>query len=165
MWSGWAGSRTFQPTGVASKGTFGGFQGGHRPRWSKATARQEKTRRDHRGWSTHTAASRGKSAKPNPAPNGIFVTSGEIGTNAMHPPGKRSIDINNGQRRHNTANRHRYAQRICDHAIHNQIFKPTNAMPGGMWSGCAGSRTFQPTTAANQHIIGVYQGGHRPRWS
>jgi hypothetical protein len=26
--------------------------------------------------------------------NGIFVTSGEIGTHAMHPPRKRNIDIN-----------------------------------------------------------------------
>ena len=37
---------------------------------------------------------RNKPAKPNPAPNGSFITSGEIGTNAMHPPGKRSISIN-----------------------------------------------------------------------
>jgi hypothetical protein len=48
----------------------------------------------HRGWSTHIATSRNKPAKPNQAPNGIFITSGEIGTNAMHPPGKRSININ-----------------------------------------------------------------------
>jgi hypothetical protein len=53
-------------------------------------------------------ASRDRPAKPNRAPNGIFVTSGEIGThamhpprkresigtNAMHPPGKSNIDIN-----------------------------------------------------------------------
>jgi hypothetical protein len=51
-------------------------------------------RRDHRGWSTHKKASRNKPAKPKPVPIGIFVTSGEIGTHAMHPPGKRSIDIN-----------------------------------------------------------------------
>jgi hypothetical protein len=51
-------------------------------------------RRDHRGWSPHMAASRNKPAKPNPVPNRIFVTPGEIGTWAMHPPGKRSIDIN-----------------------------------------------------------------------
>ena len=94
MWSGWAGSRTFQPTTVASQHIIGVYQGGHRPRWSNGTARQEKTRRDHRGWSTHITTSRGKRAKPNPAPNGIFVTSGEIGTHAMHPPGKR---INNNK--------------------------------------------------------------------
>jgi hypothetical protein len=40
-------------------------------------------------------ASRDKPAKPNPAPNGSFITSGEIGTNAMHPPGERSMDISN----------------------------------------------------------------------
>ena len=39
-------------------------------------------------------ASRDRPAKPNPAPTGIFVTSGEIGTNTMHLPGKRSIGIN-----------------------------------------------------------------------
>ncbi|MFY8052331.1 MAG: hypothetical protein ACOVP2_06925 [Armatimonadaceae bacterium] len=109
MWSGCAGSRSFQPTEIASQHVIGVYQGGHRPRWSNGTARQEKTRRDHRGWSTHKATSRGKPAKPNPAPNGIFVTSGEIGTNAMHPPGKRSIDINNEQNHHDRAKLHRYA--------------------------------------------------------
>jgi hypothetical protein len=39
------------------------------------------------------AASRNKPAKPNPASNRNFIPSGEIGTHAMHPPGKRSIDI------------------------------------------------------------------------
>ena len=43
-------------------------------------------------------ASRDKPAKPNQAPNGIFVTSGEIGTNTMHPPGERSIGINKCQK-------------------------------------------------------------------
>jgi hypothetical protein len=43
-------------------------------------------------------ASRDKPAKPNPVPNGSFITSGEIGTNAMHPPGKRSIGINKCQK-------------------------------------------------------------------
>ena len=39
-------------------------------------------------------ASRDKPAKPNRAQNGNFVTSGEIGTNTMHLPGKRSIGVN-----------------------------------------------------------------------
>jgi hypothetical protein len=39
------------------------------------------------------AASRNKPAKPNPVPNRIFVTPGETGAHAIHPPGKRSIDI------------------------------------------------------------------------
>ena len=43
-------------------------------------------------------ASRDRKAKPNPAPNGIFITSGELGTNAMHPPGKRNISINKLQK-------------------------------------------------------------------
>ena len=46
-------------------------------------------RRDHRGWSPHKTASRNEQAKPNRAANRIFITSGEIGTHAMHPPGKR----------------------------------------------------------------------------
>ena len=87
--SGCAGSRTFQPTGGASQESFGVCQGGHRPRWSKPADRQKTTHRDHRGWSTHKKASRNKPAKPKPVPNRIFVTSGEIGAHAMHPPGKR----------------------------------------------------------------------------
>jgi hypothetical protein len=50
--------------------------------------------RDHRGWSPHMDASRDKPAKPNHPAIRSFVTSGEIGTNAMHPPAKRSIGIN-----------------------------------------------------------------------
>ncbi len=61
---------------------------------------------DHRGWSTHTVALRDKTAKPNQAPSGIFVTSGEIGTNAMHPPGKRSIGINKFQNHEAIPNRY-----------------------------------------------------------
>jgi hypothetical protein len=51
----------------------------------------KQTHRDHRGWSTHMAASRDKTAKPKHPANRNFVTSGEIGTNAMHPPGKRTL--------------------------------------------------------------------------
>ncbi len=52
------------------------------------------------------AASRDRPAKPNRVQNGIFVTSGEIGTSAMHPPGKRSICINNWQNHDATPNRY-----------------------------------------------------------
>ena len=51
-------------------------------------------------------ASRNTPAKPNRATNGIFITSGEIGTNAMHLPGKRSIDINNWQKQKAILNRY-----------------------------------------------------------
>ena len=98
MWSGCAGSRTCQPPGVASKWTFGVYQGGNRPRWSKPTNHQKPTRRDHRGWSPHKTASPNKLAKPKHPANRIFVTSGELGTNAMHPSGKRSMDINKCQK-------------------------------------------------------------------
>ena len=37
--------------------------------------------------------------------NGLFVTSGEIGTHAMHPPGQRIIDINKRQNRIETRGR------------------------------------------------------------
>ena len=50
--------------------------------------------------------SRNKPAKPNQAPNAIFITSGEIGTNAMHPPGKRRMDINNWQNQKAILNRY-----------------------------------------------------------
>ena len=43
--------------------------------------------------------------------------------------------------------------------------KRGSATPGGMWSGCAGSRTFQPADFVSQWTFGVWQGGHRPRWS
>ncbi len=39
-------------------------------------------------------ASRDKPAKPNHPEIRSFVTSGEIGTHAMQPPGERSIGIN-----------------------------------------------------------------------
>ncbi len=71
----------------------------------KSNSTTLKTRRDHRGWSTHTVASRDKPAKPNRPRNGIFVTSGEIGTNAIHPPGERIIDVNKQQNRINTRGR------------------------------------------------------------
>jgi hypothetical protein len=43
--------------------------------------------------------------------------------------------------------------------------KRESATPGGMWSGCAGSRTFQPPGVASKWTFGGCQGGHRPRWS
>lgn len=43
--------------------------------------------------------------------------------------------------------------------------KRNNATPGGIWSGCAGSRTFQPPGVASKSTFGVCQGGNRPRWS
>ena len=43
--------------------------------------------------------------EPNQGPNANFVTSGEIGTNAMHPPGKRSIGINKSHCRTDTHGR------------------------------------------------------------
>ena len=48
--------------------------------------------------------------------NGIFVTSGEIGACAMHPPGKRIIHINKCQNRIETRGRTRRSaptRRIC----------------------------------------------------
>jgi hypothetical protein len=44
--------------------------------------------------------------EPNQVPNGISITSGEIGTHAMHLPGERSIDINNWQKQKAILNRH-----------------------------------------------------------
>ena len=38
MWSGWAASRTFHGSLVASQDAFGGWQGGYRPRWSFSTS-------------------------------------------------------------------------------------------------------------------------------
>ena len=38
MWSGWAASRTGQLSDTESQLTFGGYQGGHRPRWPLPTS-------------------------------------------------------------------------------------------------------------------------------
>ena len=38
MWSGWAASRTFHGSLVASQDAFGGWQGGYRPRWPLPTS-------------------------------------------------------------------------------------------------------------------------------
>jgi hypothetical protein len=62
------------------------------------------------------AASRDRPAKPNRAPNGIFIPPGEIGAHAMHPPGERSIDINKWQNRE--VNRLRYG-----------VFHPSTTTP------------------------------------
>jgi len=76
------------------------------------------------------------------------LTSGEIGTCAMHPPGKRSIDINKGQNHHDKTYRHRYARadtavrpyaEICSmkgqpNTGHRQSNIETNQRDGG-WNG------------------------------
>ena len=43
----------------------------------------------HRGWSTHLARERYRQAQPNQLVIGFCVTSGDLGTYAMHPPRKR----------------------------------------------------------------------------
>ena len=80
---------------------------------------------DHRGWSPHIAASRDKPAKPKYPPNGIFITSGEIGTNAMHPPGKRIRSDSMSQRQGTSETRGRTrrsapTQRKCFNIRHHQ---------------------------------------------
>jgi hypothetical protein len=61
--------------------------------------------------------------------NGIFVTPGEIGTHAMHPPGTRIIDIDKRENRIDTRGRTRRSaptRRICpmvrDSKFGNGIF-------------------------------------------
>jgi hypothetical protein len=41
MWSGWAASRSVQCSDFASQYAFGGYQGGHHPRWPIPTQRIE----------------------------------------------------------------------------------------------------------------------------
>jgi hypothetical protein len=43
--------------------------------------------------------------------------------------------------------------------------KSESATPGGMWSGCAGSRTCQPPGGATKWTFGGCHGGNRLRWS
>ena len=83
-------------------------------------------RRDHRRWSPHMEASRNEQAKPNPSHNGIRVSSGEIGTHAIHPPGKRSIDINKSHFHTETRIRTQRPDigRFCDPSFHPQQQHP-----------------------------------------
>ena len=76
------------------------------------------------------------------------LTSGDIGAHAMHPPGKRSIDINKGQNHHDKAYWHRYTRadtavrpyaEICSmkgqpNTGHRQSNIETNHRDGG-WNG------------------------------
>ncbi len=66
MLSGRAASRTGQLLDTASQHTFGGWQGGHHPRWQihVTASRNHYTR--HRGWSTHVTTRRYRKAQPNP---------------------------------------------------------------------------------------------------
>ena len=83
-------------------------------------------RRDHRRWSPHMEASRNEQAQPNPSHNGIRVSSGEIGTHAIHPPGKRSIDINKSHFHTETRIRTQrpHIGRFCDPSFHPQQQHP-----------------------------------------
>jgi len=47
----------------------------------------------HRGWSTHAATDRYRKAKPNQKVSGFCVTSGDLGTYAMHPRRKRNTRL------------------------------------------------------------------------
>ena len=95
MWSGWAASRTGQLSDTASQHPFGGWQGGHHPRWQYPPPQSEMitpTIGDGRPtWPP------GVTAKPSRTERstGFRVTSGDLGTHAMHPPRKReSIGTN-----------------------------------------------------------------------
>ena len=162
MSSGWAASRTGQLSDTASQHPFGGWQGGHHPRWQypppqsemitpaigdgrptwppDVTAKPSRTERstgfrvtsgdlgthamhpprkcsnninvqpigiDTRGRTRRSAPTRRicPMVRDSKFGNGIFVTSGEIGTNAMHPPGKSIIHINKCQNRIETRGR------------------------------------------------------------
>jgi len=49
---------------------------------------KQRSKSRHRGWSTHIASRRYRLTQPNQASSSSFVTSGGIGTHAMHPPRK-----------------------------------------------------------------------------
>ena len=55
--------------------------------------------------------------------------------------------------------------RVSNSSITVGTNKRESATPGGMTSGCAGSRTCQPPGIASKWTFGVCQGGHRHRWS
>ena len=55
--------------------------------------------------------------------------------------------------------------RVSISSITTDAIQHYSATPGGMWSGCAGSRTCQPPGVGSKCSFGGCQGGHRPRWS
>jgi hypothetical protein len=89
MWSGWAASRTSQLSDTASQHPFGGWQGGHHPRW-QYSRRRSKTITPSIGDGRPTWPPDGTS-KPSRTkwPSEIRTTSGDLGTHAMHPPRQR----------------------------------------------------------------------------
>ena len=95
MWSGWAASRTGQLSDTASQHPFGGWQGGHHPRWQYPPPQSEiitPTIGDGRPtWPPNDTAKPSRTDRS----MGFRVTSGDLGTHAMHPSGKReSIGTN-----------------------------------------------------------------------
>ena len=125
----------------------------------------------HRGWSTHTGRDRYRNAQPNQKVSGFCVTSGDLGTHAMHPPRKRiTRHLQNHQpsaiSKSQRAGGHGGPPLRRDFFIESQIItdQPDNAPRGGMLSGWAASRTVQCLDFASQHAFGGYQGGHHPRW-
>ena len=116
MLSGRAASRTGQLSDTASQHPFGGWQGGCHPRWQYPRPQSEMitpTIGDGRPtWPPDVTAKPSQTERS----TGFRVTSGDlgthamhpprkresIGTNAMHPPGTRIIDINKRLKRIHT---------------------------------------------------------------
>ena len=89
MWSEWAASRTGQRSDTASQHPFGGWQGGHHPRWQYPPPQSEMitpTIGDGRPtWPPDVTVKPSRTERS----TGFRVTSGDLGTHAMHPPRKR----------------------------------------------------------------------------
>ena len=89
MSSGRAASRTGQLSNTASQHPFGGWQGGHHPRWQYPPPQSEMITPaigDGRPtWPPDVTAKPSQTERS----TGFRVTSGDLGTHAMHPPRKR----------------------------------------------------------------------------
>ena len=119
MTSGRAASRTGQLSDTAGQHPFGGWQGGHHPRCQYPPPQSEMI--TPAIWDGRPTWPPDVTAKPSRTERstGFRVTSGDlgthamhpprkresIGTNAMHPPGTRIIDINKRPKRINTRGR------------------------------------------------------------
>jgi hypothetical protein len=93
MWSGWAASRTGQLSDTASQHPFGGWQGGHHPRWQYPPPQSEMI--TPAIWDGRPTWPPDVTAKPSRTDRstGFRVPSGDLGTHAMHPPRKRESNI------------------------------------------------------------------------
>ena len=151
MWSGWAASRTGQLSDTESQLTFGGWQGGHHPRWQTYVATFRNHYTCHRGWSTHVTTRRYRQGQPNQL--AIRISRNirrprhirDASTAQAHSPRSPTPGTCKSSNHPNIETRGRAQRPAPTRRFHESTQfiknKPLNAPRGGMLSGWAASRT------------------------